>query len=135
MEINDTITRLRDVAFDDGDINTYSGEAQVLYRKLRDISLLQQGWDGFNAVPVNKQVIDNMLVVLNHCDGGQLKGWCIFPEVNGTILLQNYPRRAGINIGDNSFSYFCMNGNQVSGDDNKPFSASVFINILNKING
>lgn len=134
MELNDTITQFRDVAFDEGDVNNYSSGAQVLYRKLRDISSLKQGWDGYNAAPVNKQVIDNMLVVLANCDGSQLNGWNIFPEVNGTILLQNYPRRAGINLGDNSFSYFWMNGNQVNGDDNHPFSASIFINVLKKIN-
>ena len=64
----------------------------------------------------------------------QLQGWQIFPEINGTILLQNSVRRAGINLGDNTFSYFIINGNNVDGDDSKAFSVSLFLNVLNELN-
>ena len=98
------------------------------------VSKLQQGWDGYNALPVNSQVIDNMHVVLDNCDSTQLQGWQIFPEINGTILLQNSVRRAGINLGDNTFSYFIIKGNNVDGDDSKSFSVSLFLNVLNELN-
>ncbi|MBQ1697845.1 MAG: hypothetical protein II075_08170, partial [Bacteroidales bacterium] len=104
------------------------------YQRLLQVSKLQQGWDGYNALPVNSQVIDNMHVVLDNCDSTQLQGWQIFPEINGTILLQNSVRRAGINLGDKTFSYFIINGNNVNGDDSKSFSVSQFLNVLNELN-
>ena len=113
---------------------TYLGNVDRLYQRLLQVSKLQQGWDGYNALPVNSQVIDNMHVVLDNCDSTQLQGWQIFPEINGTILLQNSVRRAGINLGDKTFSYFIINGNNVDGDDSKSFSVSLFLNVLNKLN-
>jgi len=113
---------------------TYLGNVDRLYQRLLQVSKLQQGWDGYNALPVNSQVIDNMHVVLDNCDSTQLQGWQIFPEINGTILLQNSVRRAGINLGDNTFSYFIIKGNNVDGDDSKAFSVSLFLNVLNELN-
>ncbi|MBQ4407391.1 MAG: hypothetical protein II852_10340 [Bacteroidales bacterium] len=113
---------------------TYLGNVDRLYQRLLQVSKLQQGWDGYNALPVNSQVIDNMHVVLDNCDSTQLQGWQIFPEINGTILLQNSVRRAGINLGDKTFSYFIINGNNVDGDDSKSFSVSLFLNVLNELN-
>ena len=112
----------------------YLGNVDRLYQRLLQVSKLQQGWDGYNALPVNSQVIDNMHVVLDNCDSTQLQGWQIFPEINGTILLQNSVRRAGINLGDKTFSYFIINGNNVDGDDSKSFSVSLFLNVLNELN-
>ena len=113
---------------------TYLGNVDRLYQRLLQVSKLQQGWDGYNALPVNSQVIDNMHVVLDNCDSTQLQGWQIFPEINGTILLQNSVRRAGINLGDKTFSYFIINGNNVDGDDSQSFSVSLFLNVLNELN-
>ena len=120
--------------FAERESKTYLGNVDRLYQKLLQVSKLQQGWDGYNALPVNSQVIDNMHVVLDNCDSTQLQGWQIFPEINGTILLQNSVRRAGINLGDKTFSYFIIKGNNVDGDDSKSFSVSLFLNVLNKLN-
>lgn len=120
--------------FAERESKTYLGNVDRLYQRLLQVSKLQQGWDGYNALPVNSQVIDNMHVVLDNCDSTQLQGWQIFPEINGTILLQNSVRRAGINLGDKTFSYFIINGNNVDGDDSKAFSVSMFLNVLNKLN-
>ena len=120
--------------FAERESKTYLGNVDRLYQRLLQVSKLQQGWDGYNALPVNSQVIDNMHVVLDNCDSTQLQGWQIFPEINGTILLQNSVRRAGINLGDNTFSYFIIKGNNVDGDDSKSFSVSLFLNVLNELN-
>ncbi|MBR3713811.1 MAG: hypothetical protein IKO56_01065 [Alphaproteobacteria bacterium] len=120
--------------FAERESKTYLGNVDRLYQRLLQVSKLQQGWDGYNALPVNSQVIDNMHVVLDNCDSTQLQGWQIFPEINGTILLQNSVRRAGINLGDKTFSYFIINGNNVDGDDSKAFSVSLFLNVLNELN-
>jgi len=86
-------------------------------------------------LPVNRQVIDNMHSVLDNCESALLQGWQIFPEINGTILLQNSLERAGINLGDKTFSYFIIRGNNVDGDDNKLFSVSLVLTVLKKLNG
>ena len=114
--------------------NQYSGNVGRLYDSLQALSELKQGWDGYNALPVNQQVINNMYVVLNNCDNSLLQDWSVYPEINGTILLQNHNRRAGINLGDKTFSYFIVNGNSVDGDDDKLFTVPLFLNVLNKLN-
>ena len=120
-------------AFMEHQTKPYLGNVGRLYERLLAVSQLKQGWDGYNALPVNRQVIDNMHVVLDNCDSAQLQGWQIFPEINGTILLQNNIRRAGINLGDKTFSYFIISGNTVDGDDSKSFSVSLFLNVLKKL--
>ena len=115
--------------------NPYRGNVGRLYESLLAMSQLKQGWDGYNALPVNRQVIDNMHGVLDNCESALLQGWQIFPEINGTILLQNSLKRAGINLGDKTFSYFIIRGNNVDGDDNKLFSVSLVLTVLKKLNG
>ena len=111
----------------------YRGNVGRLYESLLAMSQLKQGWDGYNALPVNRQVIDNMHGVLDNCESALLQGWQIFPEINGTILLQNSLKRAGINLGDKTFSYFIIRGNNVDGDDKKSFSVSLVLNVLKNI--
>lgn len=105
-----------------------------MMESLRDLSALQQGWDGYNASPVSHQAIDNLFAVLGSCQDEDLLGWQAFPEINGSLLLQNNELRAGINLGDETFSYFVIHGNSVTGGDNLSFTAPSFVSVLRRIN-
>lgn len=109
-------------------------EVFKMMESLRSLSALPQGWDGYNASPVSRQVMDNIYEVLNGCQDEDLLGWQAYPEVNGTLMLQNDELRAGMNLGDRTFSYFTLHDNMVSGDDDIAFTVPVFINVLRTIN-
>ena len=104
-----------------------------MMESLRSMSALQQGWDGFNASPVSQHAIDNLFAVLGSCQDEDLYGWKAFPEINGSLLLQNNDLRAGINLGDETFSYFVIHGDSVTGGDNLSFTAPSFVSVLRRI--
>ena len=99
------------------------------------LTTLQQGWDGYNALPISNQVIANMNAFLANVNEKDLTGWRALPEINGTISLQNDEKRAGIQVGDTAFSYFVISGNYVSGSDNVMFAIPTLLDVLREING
>ena len=62
-------------------------------------------------------------------------GWQIYPEINGTLSLQNDDLKAGLHLGTEAFSYFVIHDDKVSGADNVLFSVPVFLTTLRDING
>lgn len=98
------------------------------------LTTLQQGWDGYDALPISNKVVANMNAFLANVSEKDLTGWRALPEINGTISLQNDEKRAGIQMGDTAFSYFVINGNQVTGDDNIVFAVPAILNVLRDIN-
>ena len=99
------------------------------------ICKLKQGWDGFNAVPVTIATRENFCQIINACNQDDLSGWDLYPEINGTLMLQNDSKNAGINIGDTEFSYFVVHGDNVSGLDNVRFSVPTILETIRNING
>ena len=99
------------------------------------LTTLQQGWDGFDALPISTQVVANMNAFLANVNEKDLTGWRALPEINGTISLQNDEKRAGIQVGDTAFSYFVISGNNVLGKDNVMFAIPTLLDILREING
>ena len=92
-------------------------------------------WDGMSAVPLTEKVKANFSDVLNKIDKKYLDGLTIFPEVNGTLLIDSTVKEAGICLGDNAFSYFITENDEVSGQDNIPYSAAALIDTIKIING
>jgi hypothetical protein len=99
------------------------------------LTTLQQGWDGYDALPISNQVVTNMNAFLANVNEKDLAGWRALPEINGTISLQNDEKRAGIQVGDTAFSYFVITGNHVSGNDNIMFAIPTLLHIMREING
>ena len=106
----------------------------AMHKKLESLKALGKGWDGFSAAPISQTVINNVKTALDFCTDDDLKGWRALPEINGTISLQNDGLRAGIHIGNNAFSYFAINNDIVSGDDNIAFVIPHFLHVLRAIN-
>jgi len=76
-----------------------SKEYTQLLESLSDCQDYERGWDGDDALPLDKTVIQNFKNVLRKSDDSCLRGWLLFPERNGTLFLQNDLYNAGINIG------------------------------------
>lgn len=106
-----------------------------IMEKLRGFLNLKTGWDGYQALPVNHHVIDNLYAALDECEDEDMFGWQIYPEINGTLSLQNDELKAGLHIGTEAFSYFVIHDDKVSGADNVLFSVPVFLTTLRDING
>jgi hypothetical protein len=64
-------------------------EYTELLESLSDFQDYEQGWDGEDALPLDKTVVRNFKEVLQHSEDSYLKGWLLFPERNGTLFLQN----------------------------------------------
>ena len=105
-----------------------------LLKKLNTYKNYTAGWDGENAVPLSKKVIQNFNLVLEHIDRRLLVGLTIYPEINGSLLVDSQKREAGISLGETHFSYYEIENGVVSGEDKIPFSVDEFSRIVTQIN-
>lgn len=113
--------------------------AQVAYYtildKLKTYQGYGKGWDGENASPLTEKVISNFSYVLENIDKKLLEGITIYPEVNGTLLIDSTRREAGISLGDDKFSYYEIDGDTVKGENGIPFTVSALTDVIKRING
>lgn len=105
-----------------------------LIRKFDTYKKYTNGWDGENAVPLTKKVIDNFNLILEQVDAHLLCNLTIYPETNGTLLIDSTKREAGISLGDNNFSYYEIDGDKVKGKNAIPFSVSAVSEVISLIN-
>ena len=103
-----------------------------LTRKLQQIETLENGWDGEDALPVNKDILEFMRQLFNRCKPSDLADWMLFPNVNGTLLLQK--ENAGISIGKNEYTFFAETENEDMGEDNVPLSIDAVLSTIKRIN-
>ena len=104
-----------------------------LLESLSDFQDYEQGWDGEDALPLDKTVVRNFKNVLKKSNDRYLRGWQLFPERNGTLFLQNDLFDAGINIGAKDFSYFINSGGKVVGENAKKFTPKAVVDTIKKI--
>lgn len=102
--------------------------------KFLTYSKYTEKWDGENAVPLTEKVKNNFSLLLNRIDKKLLAGMTIFPEINGTLLIDSTIKEAGICLGNDTFSYYITENDEVSGQDNIPFSVKKLIDTIKKIN-
>lgn len=106
-------------------------------RLINDLSTFQsykKGWDGENASPLSQQTAKHFLQLLSKCREDDLTDWDIYPEKNGTLILENEKQNAQINLADKEFSYFKDNGGDLSGENHIKYSVSSLLRIIRQIN-
>lgn len=103
-----------------------------LKRRLKEFAKLEVGWDGEDALPTDKKIIVNVDDIFRTCKSNDLADWSVFPNVNGTILLQR--KHAVISIGEEAFSYFANSGNEEIEGEQIPFSIPKVIKVIKEIN-
>ena len=105
----------------------------ALLKQLSDFQEYEHGWDGAEALPLNKKVVKNIKSVLTKTTDDMLTGWMLSPETNGTILLKRDDSKAAINLGTCDFSYFLIDNGQVSGENGVKFTVKNIQNVLKKM--
>ena len=101
-------------------------------RRLKEFASLQPGWDGEDAQPALPEITDFIGQLLRFCNSLELADWSLFPNVNGTFLLQR--KNAAISIGKEEYSYFAEGKNKVMGHDHQPLSIESVITTIETIN-
>ena len=114
--------------------NTLTGNALRLWNRTKILSRLYKGWDGAEALPIESKTIANMQKVLKKCSETDFSDWVLFPDDNGTLLLQSQNKNASISLGNNLFSYVYQKGSGIISGENIKFSVSSFLNALKSIN-
>ncbi len=72
--------------------------------------LQYENWDGYGAVPLERQAYENVKRIIESLSGSELKYWNLFPSPNGTLLLSaKNGDVASLSIGNNDFSYAALN--------------------------
>ncbi len=127
LEMLRGLTRIKSIAQARGSVYT------ELLECLSDFQDYEQGWDGEDALPLDKTVVRNFKEVLQKSNDNDLKGWVIFPERNGTLFMQNEQLDAGINIGNKDFSYYINKDGKVIGENGKKFTSKSLLETIRKI--
>ena len=105
----------------------------VMLDKLRTYKAYPAGWDGEDAVPLTPQVIANFSHLLEVIDKQLLIGLTIFPETNGTLLIDCIGKEAGISLGNDKFSYYEIKDGHVTGENGIDFSVQAITQVIKKI--
>lgn len=110
-----------------------SGDALRLWNRTEELSALQHGWDGAVALPMKKKSLRNMQRLLKAGVGSDFKNWVLFPDDNGTLLLQSKDGTASISIGNSSYSYVFVKDGKVTASESVRFSLTSVLNTLRAI--
>ena len=121
------LVKPQDVALPRGIIYT------EMLERLSDYQEYERGWDGDDALPLDRHVVKNFKNVLQKSKDADLQGWTIFPAANGTLLLQHRERKSGINIGINGFSYYTIQDGEAKGENNLRFSPKAVLDTMKRI--
>ena len=129
-------------------IKSLSGIAEVLVRRevklkakgevytrqlarINELAELEKDWDDNGALPIGKKVIKNLKQLLEKSEDSDLREWVIFPDINGTILLENKSGDATISVGNTEFSFVSK---KIKGSNEKIKTDSL-LKVIRKING
>ena len=105
----------------------------VMLDKLKTYRAYPAGWDGENAAPLNSQVVTNFIHLLEVIDKRLLIGLTIFPETNGSLLIDCTDKEAGISLGNDKFSYYEIKDGKITGEDGIDFSVQAITKVIEKI--
>ena len=104
-----------------------------LKKRLKEFEKLEAGWDGYgDAIPVKKETIELMRAFLMSCRPADVSEWKLFPNVNGTLLLEQDD--AAISIASKEFSYYAENGNNYMESEHQECSVAALIDTVRSIN-
>lgn len=101
-------------------------------RRLKEYAKLEAGWDGDDAEALIPQIVDFMEELLRTCDSRDFSDWSLFPNVNGTLLLQR--NDAAISVGLTEYSFFAESKGKAIGKDHDSLSVDSVINTIKTIN-
>ena len=109
---------------------TLTSDALRLWNRTIELAALTAGWDGAQALPMEKKALLNMQRLIKAGKSTDFKQWVLFPDDNGTILMQKKDGKASISIGNNSYSFVSTKDGKVDAGQNIKFSAASALKTL-----
>lgn len=110
-----------------------TGDALRLWNRTEELAALPFGWDGSEAMPMERRAVENVKRLIKAGICSDFKGWMLFPDDNGTLLLQSVDGNASISIGNSSYSYASTKGGKTVVKEYVRFSPSSVLNTLRSI--
>ncbi|MBQ7513460.1 MAG: hypothetical protein IJS95_03615, partial [Prevotella sp.] len=110
-----------------------SKERESIYQqqlsRLDKLAALKADWDDEGALPIEPKTIRNVKRLIELSDDDELKKWTIFPDINGTILLESNSGDATVSIGNKDFSF---TSSRLKGS-HKRLTTSSLLSVMRKI--
>lgn len=103
------------------------------YARLDYLATLEKNWDGEGALPISRQVLNNVKSVLLISGDEDWKEWMIGPEPNSTLGLQSKATDACISIGSNEYSFYAEIGGKEYHGNHVEFTPSAFLDTMREI--
>ena len=103
------------------------------YARVDHLATLTKDWDGEGALPISRQVLNNIKSVLLISEDEDWKGWMIGPEPNATLGLQSKTTDACISIGADEYSYYAEIAGKEYHGNHVVFSPSSFLETMREI--
>ena len=110
-----------------------TGDALRLWNRTAELAALAKGWDGASAMPIEKKAVQNMQRLIKAGASEDFNGWVLFPDDNGTLLMQSKDGMASISIGNSSYSFVYTKDGKVNAGENIRFSAIKVLKTLRDI--
>ena len=73
--------------------------------RIDELAKLKLNWDDEGALPIEPRTLLNVRRLVRKLDDEALSHWAIFPDVNGTILMETLNGNATVSIGNTQFTY------------------------------
>ncbi|MBQ9355885.1 MAG: hypothetical protein IJT98_01125 [Prevotella sp.] len=105
-----------------------------LMDRLREMSELEADWDDEGALPINKDVINTVRLLIDADRGDAMSQWIIFPDTNGTLMLDAKHRKATISIGIDKYSYVYHGKGFDESSNNEKLTIEALIKLIRHIN-
>ena len=111
----------------------FTGDALRLWKRTLELAELTAGWDGAQALPMEKKALQNMQRLIKAGESTDFRQWVLFPDDNGTILMQSKDGKASISIGNNSYSFVCTKEGKFNAGQDVKFSTASALKTLRAI--
>ena len=112
-----SLSRRKDVAF------VLTGDALRLWNRTLELAELTVGWDGAQALPMEKKALQNMQRLIKAGESTDFRQWVLFPEDG----------KASISIGNNSYSFVCTKEGKFNAGQNVKFSTASALKTLRSL--
>lgn len=110
----------------------YEEHLKALKKKMADISLLGEDWDGYEAEPVNPITLKNFKKALSACKPSDFADWTLSPNTNGTLLLER--DEAAVSIASKEFSCYAEQGDRYMEENHRSFTVPALLDTVRRIN-
>ena len=110
-----------------------NGDALRLWKRTEELATLPAGWDGAEAMPMQKKAVQNVQRLIKAGFSSDFKDWVLFPDDNGTLLMQSKDGNASISIGNTSYSFVCMKEGTVKAGEALKFTPASVLKTIRTV--